>query len=92
LTETADLFVDGIKRIESFVGAGRGSVGGGPELAWGQRQAAVDGDANYNFISFNVGTDASLPEPAPILLLGMGLGLIGFLSKRKRPWESALPQ
>jgi hypothetical protein len=63
----------------------------GPDAPAGTYVAFEDltggGDLNYHdetFVFTNVASAPSIPEPANMALLGAGLGLVGFMARRRR--------
>jgi hypothetical protein len=77
LTQLADLFIDGVQRIEGYAGnsTNRSNVG----LYFG---AASGGQGDFNFVEVT-----SVPEPSTLALaLGGGaIGLLAYIRRRFRP-------
>jgi hypothetical protein len=66
ITKTADLFIDGILRLEDY--AGHGDQSGDRGLVWA---AFSGGQGNFSFVEL-----ASIPEPSAFLLMGL-VALLG---------------
>lgn len=81
-SQTADLFVDGIKRLQGYGGTTSNTDNFGPLFG-----SLNQGQANFDFVEFAVGTPgvAAAPEPASLPLLGIGsLGLLRFGWRRRK--------
>jgi hypothetical protein len=79
----ADLFVDGVDRIQGYAGHTSFVSNGG--LVWA---AFSGGEGHFNFVQLSSGSASAVPEPATLALLGVGaFGLIGRRWRRK-PFRS----
>jgi hypothetical protein len=77
---------DGINHVYSTGVGASGTVPAGTYVAF--EDMTGGGDLNYHdetFVFTNVGTDTpAVPEPANLALLMSGLGLVGFMARRRR--------
>jgi len=76
---------DGINHVYSTSFSGAGTVPAGTYMAF--EDLKNGGDLNYHdetFVFTNVGTTPAVPEPANLALLMGGLGLVGFMARRRR--------
>lgn len=79
---------DGINHVYSTDVGASGAVPAGTYVAFEDLKGG--GDLNYHdetFVFTNVGTDTptpTIPEPANLALLMSGLGLVGFMARRRR--------
>jgi hypothetical protein len=79
-TQLADLFVDGVDRIQNYGGHTsfeNPNVG----LVWG---AFSGGQGNFNLASLQTGQIAAVPEPSPLFLGGLTALLALGVSRRRR--------
>jgi hypothetical protein len=78
-TQLADLFVDGVDRIQGY--AGDTSFVGNTGLNWG---ANSGGQGDFNLVEAETGTLAAVPEPSTVFLGGAGALLwIGYAARRR---------
>lgn len=77
---------DGVNHVYSTSFSGSGSLPAGTYVAFEDLKGG--GDLNYydeTFVFTNVGTSTpAVPEPANLALLMGGLGLVGFMARRRR--------
>ena len=81
----ASLNSDGVNHIYSTSFSGSSAVPAGTYIAFEDLQGG--GDLNYfdeTFAFTNVATTSTVPEPANMALLMAGLGLLGFMAKRRQ--------
>jgi hypothetical protein len=88
---TGDIFysdtslnLDGVNHVYSTSFSGAGTVPAGTYVAFEDLRGG--GDLNYfdeTFVFTNVATNA-VPEPANLALLMAGLGLVGFMARRRQ--------
>ena len=79
------LNTDGVNHVYSTSFSGSGSLPAGTYVAFEDLNGG--GDLNYfdeTFVFTNVGTTPAVPEPANLALLMSGLGLMGFVARRRR--------
>ncbi len=79
------LNADGVNHVYSTSFSGSGSLPAGTYVAFEDLKGG--GDLNYfdeTFVFTNVGTTPAVPEPANLALLMSGLGLVGFMARRRR--------
>ena len=79
------LNTDGVNHVYSTSFSGSGSIPAGTYVAFEDLNGG--GDLNYfdeTFVFTNVATTPSVPEPANMALLVGGLGLLGFMARRRR--------
>jgi hypothetical protein len=77
VSDTADLFVNGIERISNHPGRPLIST---PALAWGGSYGPDIGRGNFNAVSFEI---APIPEVGSFLLVGVA-GLLALVIRRRR--------
>jgi hypothetical protein len=75
-TQLADLFVDGVDRIQGY--AGHTSFVGDRGLVWG---AFSGGQGNFNLVQ--VDSSTSVPEPRSVALVVVGVGFVGATRLRR---------
>jgi hypothetical protein len=77
-TQLADLFIDGVDRIQGYAGH-TSFVGNG--LIWG---AESGGQGNFNLVEAETGTLSTAPEPSTMILGGVGALLwLGYACRRR---------
>jgi hypothetical protein len=80
-TQLADLFVDGVDRIQNYAGH-TSFTNPGLGLIWG---AFSGGQGNFNLASLQTGQIAAVPEPSPLILGGLtALLALGAAWRRRR--------
>ena len=76
---------DGVNHVYSTSFSGSGTVPAGTYVAFEDLKGG--GDLNYHdetFVFSNVAAAPAVPEPANLALLMGGLGLVGFMARRRR--------
>jgi hypothetical protein len=88
-TQLADLFVDGVDRIQGYAGHTSFVSNGG--LVWA---AFSGGEGHFNLVQLTSGAATAVPEAASLTLLGIGaVGLFGYRwRRRKGPGPHVIPE